>query len=676
MHARRLLAFLALACPVAAHGADDAYGDPIPAGAKLRLGTARLRNSFISPSAMTPDGRFLVSGSPDGRVVFTDPATGKAARTLRVEGVYGAPTAFSADGRRGLVGGYGQPQVIDAESGKALAKLTRPSPGGDSGAALSADGKRLAVGFARGFDEKDKDKPSTAVVWDVDANKEVASVSPVQNQTVYVALSGDGKVLATWGYHADRSGKEPPKPEDDPSRQVQFWDAATGKLLAKVAAGGDYSPSTVALSPDGAVAAVSIGDGALYLFETATGKPAGLLLGRARQGRKVAFSPDGKTVAAAGDDGYVQVWTAADGRRVATSRPPVPGTGAPRALQFVGNDRVVAWGNRVSAVVVWEAPSGKLISPAGGHANLVTGLAFPAGGKEFYTGDASGAVLRWDATTGKELGTLKLEDSASRGTVVLAPDGGRALCVESGGLGVYDLPAGGQQFVIPGDFNRSTRGAFTADGSRVVQVLTSYDPEKNPGQVAVWDVATGKRLGRLEMPGVSDLSAAVSPDGKTVVTAGVRRGEKGPGQFVVAGWELATGKKLGEFAEEYQGFGMTHVAAAGDGKSAVAVSPKEGAVVIDVVAGAKSRALDTAGKRVGTAPAVSPDGKLVAVATTPGFGPTPTYSVFVFEIATGAAKKKLDGLTGTPTVLGFSPDGKTLIVGSADTTALVWDVGG
>ncbi|HVL13515.1 MAG TPA: hypothetical protein VM529_13190, partial [Gemmata sp.] len=76
------------------------------------------------------------------------------------------------------------------------------------------------------------------------------------------------------------------------------------------------------------------------------------------------------------------------------------------------------------------------------------------------------------------------------------------------------------------------------------------------------------------------------------------------------------------------------------------------------------------------APAVSPDGKLVAVATTPGFGPTPTYSVFVFEIATGAAKKKLDGLTGTPTVLGFSPDGKTLIVGSADTTALVWDVGG
>ena len=78
-------------------------------------------------------------------------------------------------------------------------------------------------------------------------------------------------------------------------------------------------------------------------------------------------------------------------------------------------------------------------SPAGGHANLVTGLAFPAGGKEFYTGDATGAVLRWDAATGKELGTLELEGSASRGTVVLAPDGTRALCVESGGLGVYDV---------------------------------------------------------------------------------------------------------------------------------------------------------------------------------------------------------------------------------------------
>jgi WD40 repeat protein len=192
----------------------------------------------------------------------------------------------------------------------------------------------------------------------------------------------------------------------------------------------------------------------------------------------------------------------------------------------------------------------------------------------------------------------------------------------------------------------------------------------------VWDVVAGKKLGEVTLPDVGDLSAALSPDGKTLVTAGVRREEKGPGKVVVAGWELATGKKLGEYAEENQGFGIVHVAVAGDNRSAVVVGPREGAMVVDAVAGTKTRALEAEGKRAGAAPVVSPDGKTVAIATPPGFGPTPTYSVLVFDIESGKLKKTLEGLSGAPTAAAFSPDGKLLLTGSADTTALVWEVGG
>jgi hypothetical protein len=69
-------------------------------------------------------------------------------------------------------------------------------------------------------------------------------------------------------------------------------------------------------------------------------------------------------------------------------------------------------------------------------------MALAAGGKEFFTGEANGDILRWDATTGKELGTLDLEGTSrgfSRGQVHLSRDGSRALCSDgSGGLGVYE----------------------------------------------------------------------------------------------------------------------------------------------------------------------------------------------------------------------------------------------
>ena len=159
-----------------------------------------------------------------------------------------------------------------------------------------ADGKRLAVGGVR----RDKDKGVTATVWDVDGNKLLATVTPVQNETAYVALSPDGKRLATWGYHYERNAKEPPKADADPARQVQFWDATTGKELAKVTVPAGSTRARLSLGPSSSLAAASAANGAIYLFDPATGAAKGLLLGRSRQGRRLAFSPDGKTLAAAG----------------------------------------------------------------------------------------------------------------------------------------------------------------------------------------------------------------------------------------------------------------------------------------------------------------------------------------------------------------------------------------
>ena len=265
-----------------------------------------------------------------------------------------------ADGKRAVNTSYDSTLVWDTASGKVLATAKRFGPGGDGGVSISADGKRLAMGGSR----RDKEASATAVVWDVDGNKALATVTPVQNETVYVAISPDGKRLATWGSHFDRAAKERPRPEADPARQVQFWDAESGKETGKVHVPGGYNLTAVVFAPDGALAAASAGEGAVYLFDPATGAAKGVLLGRARQGRKLAFSPDGKTLASIGDDGGIQRWSVADGTRRDTTEPPVPLAYGVRGLVFADNERVIAWTMRGVAALVWEAPSGKLLDAA------------------------------------------------------------------------------------------------------------------------------------------------------------------------------------------------------------------------------------------------------------------------------------------------------------------------
>jgi hypothetical protein len=62
----------------------------------------------------------------------------------------------------------------------------------------------------------------------------------------------------------------------------------------------------------------------------------------------------------------------------------------------------------------------------------------------------------------------------------------------------------------------------------------------------------------------------------------------------------------------------------------------------------------------------SPDGRLLALGHRGAFSLT--------DVRTGAVLCRVDGHGGAVTCLGFSADGRRLITGSADTTALVWDV--
>lgn len=676
MHApllRAAFALLLFAPALAALAADkDAYGDPLPEGAKARLGTARLRSTTYNAPVLAPDGKTLYAAGPDG-LALVDPVTG--ARTGKVPGQPpGNLVALSADGTRAVNNTYDGFAVWDTASGKTLSKQARRVGGGESAFALSADGKRLAFGVPG--DRMKKEFPR-AVVWNVDADKEVASVTVPQNESTQVALSPDGTTLANWGYHY-APNSTPADEEKNPGRFVVFWDVATGKELSRFRGAG-YVPQAVAFGPKGLVA-VSAGNNVVDLVDPKTGGSKHQLLGRTGMGAFLTFSPDGATVVAAAGDGAVQLWRADTGARIATVEPPIRGAYNTR-VRMLSADKGLAWAVKGLAAFVWEVPSGKPLGPTEGHTSTVSSVAVTADGNHVLTSADSGGVLRWELATGKLVGEVafKYPNAPSPGYAPAASfsaDGTRALVRESfTSVAVFDVASGTQWYTIPTPNNVLSRESFSADGSKVVLVRTpNDDTKKQPARVTVLDTTTGVRLGEIELPGYSRLAAAVTPDGKHLVTVGVRPGGKGANDAsVVTGWELATGAKKGELTGKSQYY-LPQVVAGPDNTTA-AVGTGDGKVfAFDFLEGKQLRAFDLKGGH--NAPLVlSPDGKRLAVAGQPTFGRGAASPVVVFDWASGDVVKTLSVPGTTPQAMAFAPDGNTLVTSAPDTTATVWDVG-
>src|SRR5207248_11754388 len=62
----------------------DRHGDPLPAGALLRLGTVRWRQGGrVMAVAISPDGKTVATGGVDHVIHLREAATGKSLRVLR-----------------------------------------------------------------------------------------------------------------------------------------------------------------------------------------------------------------------------------------------------------------------------------------------------------------------------------------------------------------------------------------------------------------------------------------------------------------------------------------------------------------------------------------------------------------------------------------------------------------
>jgi hypothetical protein len=187
--------------------------------------------------------------------------------------------------------------------------------------------------------------------------------------------------------------------------------------------------------------------------------------------------------------------------------------------------------------------------------------------------------------------------------------------------------------------------------------------------IRILDTASGAE--RQRIPGPEHLMGMrLTPDGRSLVAWS--------GDCKVRVWDAATGRKMREYSLPLSKYPNTYhaynAALSTDGRLlAMEYTPKDEKqscllVLMDLTTGRVIHRIDNSPSYPGHLLAFSSDSRMLAWT---GFK---DGAIRLLETATGRERLRLAGHRGTITALDFSADGRWLLSGCDDTTALAWDL--
>jgi RNA polymerase sigma factor (sigma-70 family) len=671
----------------------DLHGDPLPPGAVARLGTVRWRHGArASVLAFAAGGKEVVTAGPEGMVRVWDADSGKELRRFgkpaepNPEAPLQWPTALSPDGKWAATTTVADVLVWDVGTGKEVRRFKVERRDELFTVALTPDGKGLLMQTLNGG----------PVLWDVETGTErhrfhtEGKGDQPGGFDGGVVFAPDGKLLAAlYSVVKEATGEH--------LAGLRLWDTATGKVARTITeplkeeggAGGTPDP---AFSADGKLLARVAADGTIRLHDTATGKEKRSLgeAGKEEYIDGLAFAPDGKSLAALLGDQKIRLYDTATGKVLHTlaegaARPgDVPGAGNPNRpyhddgpatapLVFSPDGKTLAVVAAYNVVRLWDPATGKPRPSPAGHGGSVADVAVSADGKVIVTWGSDDTLRRWDRATGKELSRIVTPGPTN--DLALSPAGRLLAYTDDATLRVWEVSAKKDvvKIALPDDGMNDLTQVYLARFSADEKLLATGDLK---GRVRLWDTGTGKELRKLAAPQRGDQPAATvtlaefSPDGRSLLTAyghnddegaGAARqaqppGAKPAGKSSVCVWDVATGAVL----RRWEVAGAVSAAAfTADGR-AVATATGDRVTIWEVATGKERFHCEGGGVQV----SCSPDGRVLAASS--------GSAVRLIDLRTGKEFRRLKGHDANVAVLVFTADGKCLVSGSYDSTALVW----
>lgn len=601
--------------------------------------------SLAAPGvAFSPDGRRLAEGLCGGTVVIADPTTGRVLRRIRVgPDPFGGALAFSPDGRDLAACCRGGIVLLDAANG-----------------AVRAVGPRLtngAIVFA--FDPK---APVLAVAqvgrlvfWNYETGRRRSFTYPGNPHATSLAFSPDGTRLA-----AGLGGGPGPT-------GLALLDVASGRVLRTV----DGSVSAVAFSPDGTDLAVADQTVPGYAGRIVLRDPSTLALRRVLvrvtfvQSTALAFSPDGTRLAYGYADGTAGLVSVQTGQQLASY---LGQTAAIDQVAFSPGGKLVATGSADGTTRIWRASGVE-------QRLLVTGGAVDAfaagdsGATAIVERRSVIVVQRWRDSNSRPARPFQISPTTNADADFLSADGrlaGVAPAVGTSPIQIWSVPRRRLVRTIPPGPAPTSQPTFSpndellamgvpAVAAKVVVRRGSGPPPLRPA-LAIVDVRTGRqRILASTGCGAGWRSQPFSPDGR-LVAGGTFCGQ-------VSVWNVATGKQVGrtfvlggELSQIAFDPAATRLAAASWNGTVTVADVATGRIVAQLTG-------DTSGV---TGVAYSPDGRYLATVSL-------DHAARVYDARTLQLLRVRDDPDPITSGIVFTPDSRSIVTVDSGHVIRVWD---
>ncbi|KAG2060740.1 WD40 repeat-like protein [Suillus hirtellus] len=200
---------------------------------------------------------------------------------------------------------------------------------------------------------------------------------------------------------------------------LRVWNLKSGKQIRDDWRDGESEVSTIALSPDGKKVVSGSEDGGVRLWDIDSGKVSRRWMGHTNGVASVCWSRDGQRVLSGSGDGTARQQDVETGQIILS---PIKAAGhtlwavvySPDMTLFAtgGGERPPNTEDNKSAIKIWNAKTGKLVTTLEGHTHWVQCLVWTPDGKTLISGSYDDSIRTWNTSTWKQIALLEGHTSA------------------------------------------------------------------------------------------------------------------------------------------------------------------------------------------------------------------------------------------------------------------------